>query len=169
MTGSHLALRMNCNFVSTFYEGPRIITRKVSQSSPSFLRPHYRGLRILLELNLRQNYLEPITPQIIFYKPFNMAENLFIEDPSEWLIARHGKTLVKIYEGTKKDIRVNLAEMQRIALRKLQCRLAKHAVDISIKKNIAGDWDEDLQKYSKYSAIGFLKPILRFLTLTTPT
>lgn len=48
-----------------------------------------------------------------------------------------------------KSFRVSLAEMQRMRLRKLQCRLVNHSVTIQCLGKEPDTWERDLEDYSK--------------------
>lgn len=58
----------------------------------------------------------------------------------------------RIWERPDMDqsFRVSLAEMQRMRLRKLQCKLVKHAADIRKAGEEPDGWEDDLEEYSKY-------------------
>ncbi|KAH6856257.1 hypothetical protein B0I37DRAFT_389588 [Chaetomium sp. MPI-CAGE-AT-0009] len=48
-----------------------------------------------------------------------------------------------------KSYRISFAELQRMHLRKLQCKLVKHVVDMRFRNKEPGDWEADLQAYTK--------------------
>ncbi|KAI1858394.1 uncharacterized protein JN550_012678 [Neoarthrinium moseri] len=48
-----------------------------------------------------------------------------------------------------KDFRINLAELQRMRLRKLQCKLVKHVAHMKKTGGEPKDWEEDLEAYIK--------------------
>jgi hypothetical protein len=51
------------------------------------------------------------------------------------------------------SFRINLAELQRMYLRKMQCKLANHVVDMRFRDKEPEGWEEDLQAYSKYCSV----------------
>ncbi|KAK3294478.1 uncharacterized protein B0H64DRAFT_418360 [Chaetomium fimeti] len=48
-----------------------------------------------------------------------------------------------------KSYRISFAELQRMHLRKLQCKLVKHVVDMRFRNKEPDDWEADLQAYTK--------------------
>lgn len=48
-----------------------------------------------------------------------------------------------------RTFRISLAEMQRMRLRKLQCKMVQHAVRIHLKADEPDDWEWDLECYSR--------------------
>ncbi|KAK4044205.1 hypothetical protein C8A01DRAFT_43113 [Parachaetomium inaequale] len=51
--------------------------------------------------------------------------------------------------GLQKSYRISFAELQRMHLRKLQCKLVKHVVDIRFRNKEPDGWEADLQSYTK--------------------
>lgn len=48
------------------------------------------------------------------------------------------------------DFRINFAELQRMRLRKLQCKLVKHVSDIRETRSETEGWEDDLETYSEH-------------------
>lgn len=48
------------------------------------------------------------------------------------------------------DFRISFAELQRMKLRKIQCKLVKHVADMRKTGGEPRGWEEDLEAYSKY-------------------
>lgn len=51
--------------------------------------------------------------------------------------------------ATQTSYRISLAELQRVHLRKLQCKLVKHVVDMRFREMEPAGWEADLQTYSE--------------------
>jgi hypothetical protein len=68
--------------------------------------------------------------------------------------------------GLQKSYRISFAELQRMHLRKLQCKLVKHVVDIRFRNKEPDGWEADLQAYSE-SALP-LPPPLPFRVINVP-
>lgn len=52
-------------------------------------------------------------------------------------------------DGPHQSYRISFAELQRMHLRKLQCKLVKHVADMRFRNKEPDDWEADLQAYSK--------------------
>jgi hypothetical protein len=52
-------------------------------------------------------------------------------------------------DGPHQSYRVSFAELQRMHLRKLQCKLVKHVADMRFRNQEPDGWEADLQAYSK--------------------
>lgn len=86
---------------------------------------------------------------------------LDINEPYPWLRSIYqDATIVRIkgapeaYQDTpQRFVRISFSELQRLHLRKLQCKLAQHAVKIRFDDvpdaDEPKDWEEDLKSYSK--------------------
>lgn len=56
--------------------------------------------------------------------------------------------------------RISLAELQRVHLRKLQCKLVKHVVDMRFQEMEPAGWEMDLQAYSELPLFSLFFPSL---------
>lgn len=61
--------------------------------------------------------------------------------------------VVKTTKWKDRRFRVNFAELQRMHLRKLQCKLLKDVVDMHYTNRENEGWEETLEQYSKYCPI----------------
>ncbi|EAQ87730.1 hypothetical protein CHGG_04349 [Chaetomium globosum CBS 148.51] len=52
-------------------------------------------------------------------------------------------------DGPHQSYRISFAELQRMHLRKLQCKLVKHVADMRFRNKEPDDWEADLQAYTK--------------------
>lgn len=91
---------------------------------------------------------------------------LNFSDPLPWALSRQQINLVERIDGAPPEgspaarkrneygledryFRISLAEMQRMRMRILQCRLVQHAVNMRFRngEGVSG-WEEDLKAYS---------------------
>jgi hypothetical protein len=70
---------------------------------------------------------------------------------------------VKSTKWEARRFRVSFAELQRMHLRKLQIKLAKHVVDMHYSNRESEGWEETLRQYSKYYPLSY---IIRIITAT---
>ncbi|TGJ78408.1 hypothetical protein E0Z10_g10359 [Xylaria hypoxylon] len=66
------------------------------------------------------------------------------------------------------DLRVSFAELQRMRLRKLQCKLVKHVAHMKTTGEEPENWENDLETYSKYPFSNH-SPALYFLASRSPS
>ncbi|ETS74498.1 hypothetical protein PFICI_14364 [Pestalotiopsis fici W106-1] len=75
---------------------------------------------------------------------------LDFEDDS-WIRSHHRRNLIEriVYpdDVKKSTYRINISELQRVHLRKLQHRLLQHAVDLRYGATEPADWASDLRQY----------------------
>jgi hypothetical protein len=92
---------------------------------------------------------------------------LDFNNPKPWVLSRHIENLVSRI-GSEPDkkarktrdkneigdrhLRMSFAELQRMRLRELQCRLVKSIVDMRIDPRTPVDWEADLKEYSEQQA-----------------
>jgi len=90
------------------------------------------------------------------------------EHPGDWVLEHHADNFISeihrgtflselyrkymIIQGKAKDwegprYRINFAELQRMKLRKFQCRLVKDTVEMSSSNKEVADWEKHLQEY----------------------
>lgn len=89
------------------------------------------------------------------------ARHLDISKPYPWLRSIYkDSTIIRItgapeayQDAPQRFVRISFSELQRLHLRKLQCKLAQHAVKIRFDDSQDADepkhWEEDLKNYSK--------------------
>ncbi|KAH6632163.1 hypothetical protein F5144DRAFT_602909 [Chaetomium tenue] len=61
-------------------------------------------------------------------------------------------------DGPHQSYRISFAELQRMHLRKLQCKLVKHVADMRFRNEEPDNWEADLQAY--------ITPLIKTITLT---
>lgn len=93
--------------------------------------------------------------------------HLDINEPYPWLQSIYKDvTIIRIkgapgayQDAPQRFVRISFSELQRLHLRKLQCKLAQHAVKIRFDDvpdaNEPKDWEEDLKNYSKSTCAYF--------------
>ncbi len=60
-----------------------------------------------------------------------------------------GNSLCGIF-GDDRHFRISFAELQRMHLRKLQCKLVKHVVDMRFNRVEPQNWEADLRQYGEF-------------------
>jgi hypothetical protein len=85
------------------------------------------------------------------------AEEIDYEESGAWTLKHHQKGLLQKHDisesasGNLGHISINLAELHRMRLRKLQIKLVHQAVNMHYTAIEAGDWEDTLQQYSTYT------------------